>query len=1654
MPRLLAVPMLLLSALASLPVAAQGVVAEDTSYGHEWLVEGQTYYKLSVAEDGLIEVTGADVEALGVAISQVRPGDFTVYRLGERIPVLEVSGSEERVGRDDAFVFRGRRNRAEFDRWLLAPGDEPLHPEASLFSDTVTYYLTFEPGPHPRYGTAEAVLQSAETARTFPTSTTTTWTAAFADPDANSTAARSTFSGAEGFTTAFGREVAVALPVPAAVAGTDVELSLRLTGSGTRTYSIALEAGGEIAFEGNLRGSSRLDVALTPFPLTDGAATVPVRLRQSGDDGRVALAQATATYERHGDLLGSPGVAMRLPAGGERKLALWNLRAGDTPTVALDDAELRALRVEETGDTSYVHLPNDAALDLAVGRPATSPPLTLWTFAGLPAEPAPPTALLVTSDALQQTDGPSDAIDRYVDYRSSDVGGGQRLVVLDVEDLYDWFGYGIPRHSQAVRNAVAYYTSRAPSLRYLYLVGKGRRYSRIRTREQLSSEANASAYVPTFGSPPSDALFSALPGTSLPRLNTARLPAESLAEVAAYLEKITAVESGLADAGPQEAAWRRRALHLSGGNTPDQQQRIRRSMAEAEAVLAATPLPADVTSFYRQSSEAVETSQLDEIFLEINRGVGLTTFFGHGSVGVLGFNIDNPSRYDNEGQTPVFLILGCLAGDVHLPGKGVAEGFLAQRGEGMSFVGANVTESYESDIRSILPTIYEHWGKPWEEGGTIGGVLGAALREVRRRSSSERQIAFVEQYQLIGDPMLRLYSPLGPDLTWESGSAAVDPPLANPSISEVTVSADLLNLGRRVDSASVRLVRTLPDGAEISTGRTVTDVGYRTQLRWTVPSLPSLPGEHRFRLEVDTADAIAETATAVAEENNVYADPRLSLSVVSDAARPVYPPPYALTDCPLTLAAASADPLAPLRAYRFEIAAADDFVDLLDSATVRRRGGVVEWSPGTLRAGQTYHWRIAPVEDGIALTEYEKSSFTCRATGAGPDLLALTDTMQLSRGASGDLRLSSDGWAFPRDVREFEFINVTRQGSSWPRLLVNGGLSEANYGNDVRAGVYAIVVDPVTVEPWINPAGGLYGSETPATWRDRRAFPFLTSDADHRAEVVTFLDSVVPDGHYVGFMTIQDETRGYVPEQWIDSSAQARSIVDVLSEQGALEIDRLVAGGKSLPYVFVYRKGEGPLYEELATDVTDTLRSPIALAGRWFTGAYVSPRLTPLDSLHEVRVVSDDVREPREVDFSLSLVDVGGEGDDTLGTADGLTLRISDTDLSAPHRDLRVVWRCTDTASRRPLAVQRIIIEGRPLPDLVWDMAANPEADRLDVEYGDTVALFGTIYNGSDRLVRDVRVDLAGADLVGGLALPDSLIVVGDVEPQGRAGTVVLARNLMTQDALPTVRSSILLGSDRDRDRDGGNNTVTRSLSLRTDDVRPLLEVDVDGRPLQNGQLVGNAPSFTLRIVDDSPFAEDEDGNSPNTWLVEHVAPGGERQVLSVEEGHLVPLSSEVDLREVSWKPNLADGVHLLHVQASDRAGNAAPRAMTVGFEVDGEYTLTHLIPVPNPVVDDVRFAYRLTGAQEVADYRIDVYTLTGQRVHTLTAEQLGPLQPGRSATDGAWDGRAASGEPLPRGTYLYRVSASRPDNGQPFVLRASEPGDTAREFGKLLLLR
>jgi len=129
---------------------AQMPMGTDTLYGNEWIDYSKTYLKISIVEEGIYRLSGADLESAGLPISEIRGEQWQLFHLGVEQPLyVSVNGG---FGADDEIVFYGKGNGSELDRFVYEEGEvNMLNPGFSLVSDTAAYFLTWTGGPTKRY---------------------------------------------------------------------------------------------------------------------------------------------------------------------------------------------------------------------------------------------------------------------------------------------------------------------------------------------------------------------------------------------------------------------------------------------------------------------------------------------------------------------------------------------------------------------------------------------------------------------------------------------------------------------------------------------------------------------------------------------------------------------------------------------------------------------------------------------------------------------------------------------------------------------------------------------------------------------------------------------------------------------------------------------------------------------------------------------------------------------------------------------------------------------------------------------------------------------------------------------------------------------------------------------------------------------------------------------------------------------------------------------------------------------------------------------------------------------------------------------------------------------------------------------------------------
>lgn len=359
---------------------------------------------------------------------------------------------------------------------------------------------------------------------------------------------------------------------------------------------------------------------------------------------------------------------------------------------------------------------------------------------------------------------------------------GLTVAEIDVRDLYDEWSGGAT-DPRAIRDFVdyAFHHWRAPAPRFLLLVGDaswdGKNDHpvgaspdwafRLSDRAEFiqngstpydSQEIAASRnLIPTWGygsaegHAAGDNAFVAVDGDDeLPDLAVGRFPVVNADEVAAIVQKIVAYESQ-----PVPGDWHSRVLWITNEETYTQTASDRLSSElEPRGYSARKVYPVPV----------VPPTSDDQVALRgaFDEGALLVHFFGHGGRYIWRtaapdlasqrdlFDLSDVEALAPSGKLPMVLSMTCYSAPFdHPTADSIGEKLLREPGKGAVAVFA---ASWRNSPR-------EEWSRAlFTELLVPGSTIGEAILRVKRRNLGSD---LIRQYNLIGDPALRLALPAG-----------------------------------------------------------------------------------------------------------------------------------------------------------------------------------------------------------------------------------------------------------------------------------------------------------------------------------------------------------------------------------------------------------------------------------------------------------------------------------------------------------------------------------------------------------------------------------------------------------------------------------------------------------------------------------------------------------------------------------------------------------------------------------------------------------------------------------------------------------------------------------------------------------------------------
>jgi hypothetical protein len=512
------------------------VAAEAQPLNNSWIDYGKTYYKFKVTKPGLYRINQSLLVSLG--LNNTPAEYFQLWRNGEQVR-LYTSVATGPFSANDYIEFWGKANDGLPDKNLyLRPGYQ-LCDSFSLHSDTAAYFLTVNPfAGNLRYtNTANDVAfntlpQENYFMRTVAKAFRQQYNRGYA-VQVGEMVYSSSYDISEGWTTydiGAGDPFAMyhefsGMNVYQAGPANSVSYTIAAGGNALNTRKI------KVKFFNNLVDSVAVNyfdtlkrtIANLPLSLLQSPTNLQVSVTNNSLNpfDRIVVANIAVTYPATFNFNGQKNFYFELkPSSQGNYLVIDNFDNGASVPVlyCLTDGKRYAGDLNVAGKVRFV-LP--ASLDpvrkfMLVSEEAANvtsvTSATPRTFINFNEGAHQGDYLIISNQVLFNDGAGNNYVEQYRQYRSSERGGAFNAKVMDIEELYDQFSFGIPQHPAAIRDFVRFASRQyTPSPQYVLIIGRG-----VTSLEYKQNETNPDMkkieMVPTFGWPASDVLLACEPG--------------------------------------------------------------------------------------------------------------------------------------------------------------------------------------------------------------------------------------------------------------------------------------------------------------------------------------------------------------------------------------------------------------------------------------------------------------------------------------------------------------------------------------------------------------------------------------------------------------------------------------------------------------------------------------------------------------------------------------------------------------------------------------------------------------------------------------------------------------------------------------------------------------------------------------------------------------------------------------------------------------------------------------------------------------------------------------------------------------------------------------------------------------------------------------
>ena len=1672
------------------------VTGQTFPYNNEWIDYSKTYYKFNVGKTGLYRIPQSTLTSIGIGSTAAQ--DFQLWRNGREV-ALYTSVPSGPLGAADYIEFWGEQNDGLPDSTLYRDTSFILSNKHSFQTDTAAFFLTINPaGGNLRMQDAvNNVAGNILPPEPYFMFTEGKYYRDYINPgyyiDAGEYVHSSAYDRGEAWVCwdiaqqQTNSEPHVLYPY---MSGPNALFRITASGNGVnlRRFRVKLNAdsifGAQMDYLNQFKGSASVPLS----SLLSGSNTIEITNLCAAQYDRMVVSQYELTYPRlfnFGNTTNFDFVLPANPAG--NYLEITNFDYGSIAPVLYDLTNNKRY-IGDISNPSLLKFALEPSLvdrrlvliSLAPANISAIGPVKTKNFINYTLAANQGDYLIIANQRLFSGPGGSNPVENYRAYRSSSAGGSYNAKIYDIDELVDQFAFGIKKHPNSIRNFLRWTrNSFSAAPKFVFLMGHAVVYDQYHYSERVSDpDVERLNLVPTFGSPASDILLSAEVRQQIPLTPIGRLSVIDGEEIATYLTKVQEYEAQQAVSSPlvQDKAWMKNVVHVIGGNEAALVSQLSNYMNKYKQIISDTLFGANVTTFKKSSTETIQQlsdQKLKDIFAE---GLSQLVYFGHSSATVLDFNLDNPEEYNNPQKYPLFIAMGCLAGNFFnynqarfytketlserwllTPNRG-AIAFLATSHFGIPhYLDIYNTKTYTNESRLMY-------------GKTYGEILKQSVVDVFAQTS---QLDFyarmhTEQNTFHGDPALKPNTHVKPDYVIEDPMVKISPAFITIADTAFTVDARFINQGRAINkSISVEIKRKVGNNPAFTVLKdTIPGIRYIDSVSTNL-HIDQLTdkGLNEITVTIDADNVVDESW----ENNNTVTK---QFFIFEDDARPVYPLDFAIVNKQnIKLYASTANPFSPSKQYRMEIDTTTFFNSPFKrTVNITSIGGLLEFTPGfSFTDSMVYYWRVTPLDGSGNPSKWNEASFIYLANSD----VGFNQSHLYQHTKSNSERVYIDStsrlWQY-HTVLNSLFIRTglypTSSGNAADYYIAVNGENILGPGCAYNE-LIINVLDPVTFKPMLNTNGNLYGSYNCQNMNFNREFNFHYSlgDTASRRMARDFLENVVPDGSYVAIRSNSAPYPGYntYAAVWQADAAYygpTNTLYHTLKSQGFTSIDQY---DTTEAFAFVYKKNSQATYApsvKFSENIYDRILLSVTCPTPDSLGYTTSPAFGVAKQWKQL-IWRGSTLDATQGDMpTVDVIGVNNVGTETT-LMSNLDVSQQNVDISSinavqyPYLKLRMRNIDSINLTAYQLRYWRLtyipIPEGALAPNVLFQFKDTLEA-------GEPIDFKVAFKNISDGNFDSLRVKMI---------ITDRNNVQHTISPARfrplPSGDSLHVRNPTNTASLGGLNTFYLdVNPDNDQpEQFHFNNFMYRNFYVKADKVNPLLDVTFDGVHILNRDIVSSKPHILIKLKDESKWLILDD---TATTKVQVRYPNGVIRPFFFNTNDTLKFTSAGaapnadNTATIDFLPYFPlDGDYELIVTGKDRSGNTAGNIeYKVGFQVINKPMISNMLNYPNPFTTSTAFVFTITAAEVPQNIKIQILTITGKIVREITKDELGPLHIGRNITEFKWDGTDQYGQKLANGIYLYRVVTNL--NGRSLEKYKAEDDNTDKYFnkgyGKMYLMR